>query len=139
MLVRSYRKRNAPAICGELITYLRGCRCLLCRKANADYNKKHRAIRGKEYVRNCNLKQAYGLSLDEYTDMSIKQNNVCASCKQSEIGKNQYGELPLAVDHDHDSGQIRGLLCIKCNRALGLLGDSISNLERLLAYRRSFV
>lgn len=130
------RKRGLPSICGELIHYLRGCRCILCRAANAKYNRENRAIRGKKYVRNCNLKTFHGITIKEYEEISKQQGHVCAGCGEPEVGRNQFGPLPLAVDHDHTTGKIRGLLCMKCNRALGLLKDSIFVLEKLLAYRR---
>lgn len=136
--MKLYRKRNASASCGEVISYFRGCRCFLCKKANAQYNKEHRKRRGKEYVRNCNLKHAYNLTIDAYNKLLIQQNNVCAACGEKETGQNQYGPVPLAVDHCHKTGQIRGLLCMRCNRALGLLKDNVTTIKQLFNYRSKF-
>lgn len=54
----------------------------------------------------------------------------CAICGGTEPGRR------LAIDHDHDTGLVRGLLCRKCNGAIGLLGDSADRLEAALAYLR---
>lgn len=89
-------------------------------------------------MRNCNLKVAHGLTLEEYTIKLKEQNSVCAACGKEETGRNQYGILPLAVDHDHNTGKIRGLLCMRCNRALGLLGDSLETLKKLAQYRSKY-
>jgi hypothetical protein len=43
----------------------------------------------------------------------------------------------LCIDHDHGSGAVRGLLCRKCNAAIGQMGDSVEMLERAIAYLRS--
>lgn len=55
---------------------------------------------------------AYGITLDEYERLFIEQNGLCAICKAEPI------KYKLAVDHDHDTGAVRGLLCPPCNRAL---------------------
>lgn len=135
---REYRKRNAPGICGEYISYLRGCRCLECKKANARYCRENRIKRGKEYIRNSNLKHSHGLSLQEYNSLLKQQDGVCAVCKKLETGRNQFGTLPLAVDHDHHTNKNRGLLCMRCNRALGLLGDSSERILSLFKYREQY-
>ena len=92
---------------------------------------------GKLQVRASNLKQ-YGLTPDQYDKMLAEQGGVCASCHQEETHRNQYGVVSLAVDHDHTSGVTRGLLCGRCNRALGLLGDSAQRIQELLRYRESW-
>ena len=66
--------------------------------------------------------------------MHDQQGGVCAVCEQPETGKNQFGTVSLAIDHDHDTGEIRKLLCMRCNRSLGLLRDSIQVLERMIDY-----
>lgn len=83
-----------------------------------------------------NLKK-WGLTPEEYDDMLAMQDGGCAACGQPETHRNQWGVISLAVDHDHDSGHLRGLLCARCNRALGLLGDSTERIKGLLAYREA--
>ena len=69
--------------------------------------------------------------------MFSEQEGVCAACGKTETHLNQYGVCRLAIDHNHATGVVRGLLCGRCNRALGLLGDSIENLRGLLKYREA--
>jgi hypothetical protein len=93
-----------------------------------------RTPEGRRYVRAMNLKK-YGLTPEQYDEMFAAQDGRCAACGQEETHRNQFGVVRLAVDHDHDSGRVRGLLCARCNRALGLLGDDASRVAGLLAYR----
>ena len=74
----------------------------------------------KEELRGKNLKRMYGIDVDEYNTLLENQNNVCAICKKEcESGKR------LAVDHCHESNKVRGLLCTKCNTAIGLFDNSL--------------
>ena len=52
------------------------------------------------------------------------QGGVCAICEKPERSTSRYGRIKkLAVDHDHDTGAVRGLLCANCNKGIGNLGD----------------
>ena len=64
--------------------------------------------------RSSNLKRLYGITSEEFDLMVENQNGVCAIC-----GENGDGQLMLNVDHDHETGQIRSLLCGNCNRGIG--------------------
>ena len=75
---------------------------------------KQKKKRSPEDNRRRHLKQAYNLSLEEYESIHELQDGRCAICKTDQ---------KLYVDHCHDSGAIRGLLCNKCNSALGFLND----------------
>jgi hypothetical protein len=66
------------------------------------------------------------------------QNYVCAVCHKPELGHNQHGLMALAVDHNHETGAVRALLCHRCNRALGLLGDDAGRVQALADYRKKF-
>ncbi len=59
--------------------------------------------------RRFHLKKTFGISEEEYTQMLLKQNGVCAICGEAEKRRN------LAIDHDHHTGKIRALLCMRCN------------------------
>lgn len=78
------------------------------------------------------------MSLEEYNEMLKKQNFVCAVCTLPETDSNQHNVMSLSVDHDHKTGQIRGLLCHRCNRALGLLNDDPIRVQALANYRKEF-
>jgi hypothetical protein len=69
------------------------------------------------------LTRKYGITLGEYEALLESQGGVCAICGEPELAANQYGPLPLAVDHCHGSGAVRGLLCSGCNTGLGKFRD----------------
>lgn len=78
------------------------------------------------------LRKNYGITINDYNDMFEKQNGLCAVCGSDSNGTTR--SKHLFVDHDHTTGKIRGLLCNKCNQALGLLNDNTSVLERAINY-----
>lgn len=83
----------------------------------------------KTYNRERAVKQKFGLEPADYYELLAKQDGRCAICR------NRPRKYSLAVDHDHQTGDVRGLLCVKCNR--GLLGsarDSVDMLERAIGY-----
>lgn len=84
-----------------------------------------------EYVRTAGLWQKYGLTLEDYNNLLEKQNKVCAICEQPPSKQFLY------VDHCHATGRVRGLLCNRCNTALGLLNDSVELFERSIEYLES--
>jgi hypothetical protein len=91
-------------------------------------NAKRRGAYQKEN-RKYHLKSTYGITPEQYDDLSVQQGGVCAVCKEP-------SEKKLYVDHDHVSGDVRGLLCHKCNVAIGLLFDDPTRLERAAKYIR---
>jgi hypothetical protein len=87
-----------------------------------------------ESYRNRQLTTKFGLSLDEYNAILEDQGGVCAICGDAET-KMWKGRLcNLAVDHDHKTGRVRGLLCSNCNRGIGLLQDDIERLQAAINY-----
>lgn len=91
--------------------------------AHKGQRKKHKAtyyITHKEKilarVKIDTLKRKYGITLAEYDQMLEEQHGVCAICG----GADPSGRR-LAVDHDHETGKVRGLLCTSCNTRLGFL------------------
>jgi Recombination endonuclease VII len=73
------------------------------------------------FMRARNLEREYGLSVEEYDVLLEVQNGVCAICKRPERRINNKSKKlqALSVDHDHNTGRIRGLLCNNCNWGLG--------------------
>lgn len=82
-------------------------------KSNLEWRKNNPDKMAIHY-RKRNLKIKYGMSLEDYDNLLAKQNHVCAICEQKETIPNR----PLSVDHCHDTGKVRGLLCNDCNRNL---------------------
>lgn len=112
------------------------CKCKFCLDKRAEWQRDYRK-RSPKLLKTQNLKK-YGLTYNEWTEMIQKQGNKCASCGGEEKGHNQHGLMSLAVDHCHETGKIRGLLCHRCNRALGLLGDDANRVQALADYRRKY-
>ncbi len=84
--------------------------------------------RDKDSDRDLRYQRRYGITLIDYNRMLKEQVGVCAICGHPPK-KNR-----LSVDHDHKTGQVRGLLCVRCNRALPRFNDSADLLERAAAY-----
>jgi hypothetical protein len=95
--------------------------------------------KGKEYRRRHlerkrqlapHLKQ-YGLTLDDYEQMFLRQHGQCAICDVTVQGER------MCVDHDHETGTVRGLLCRLCNKSLGGFRDDVELLHKAVAYLQS--
>lgn len=109
-------------------------------------NKKHLLNKHKQWRLNnpekCKLQdkrralRKFNLTIEKYNNLIKKQNNVCAICHQKETMKNQYGVIPLSVDHNHRTNRVRGLLCSNCNNGLGRFKDKIDILKRAIKYLR---
>lgn len=81
--------------------------------------------------RKYHLSKTYGITTEQYEDLLERQGGTCATCSADEPG----GRLKnFAVDHDHETGEIRGLLCFACNLVLGLIGDDAGTLRALADY-----
>ena len=119
------------------------CWCIDCKKKRQQHynNRPEVKEQRKEYqiayialnplqAKDSSLKRLYNISIEDYNQMFSNQNGCCAICKrhQSEFKK------ALAVDHDHKTGQVRGLLCSGCNLALGNAEDSIEILSSAIQY-----
>lgn len=88
------------------------------------YRKKHSEKR-KEIAYRANMKTRYGLSFEDYSKMFEEQDGKCGCCGDDE---------KLFVDHCHESGKIRGLICRFCNTGLGFAKDDIRRLELMIKY-----
>lgn len=106
------------------------CKSEQQRQRKSKYDKE-RYKKLSEQVYGISIKRQYGISLEEYNTLLQAQNNVCAICGSSCPTKKR-----LAVDHCHSTGKVRGLLCMPCNRALGLFKDNSEIVENALSYLR---
>lgn len=94
-----------------------------------------RAVGEAASRRDYRLLAKYGITGEEYDAMEREQDGKCAICKQPERRYGSHGKVKrLAVDHCHETGKVRGLLCADCNTAIGLLGDNPERVEAARAY-----
>lgn len=84
--------------------------------------------------RKANLKRTFKLTHETYLDILSTQGDRCAICRKKQSDSDKY----FAVDHDHDTGKLRGLLCTQCNVGLGCFQDSSENLVLAAKYLQKF-
>jgi hypothetical protein len=86
----------------------------------------------KDSVKNTYLQTNYKITLEDYNLLLEKQNEKCKICNRDcSTGKS------LAVDHNHETGKVRGLLCKNCNIGLGMFFDNLDFLESAVLYLKS--
>ncbi len=73
-------------------------------------------------------------TIEDYDAMYTKQGGVCAICQQPETSSRNGKVYRLAVDHDHNTGKVRGLLCFKCNSAMGSFEKRGVPLEKVIQF-----
>ena len=78
------------------------------------------------------IKRTYGITWDDYVSMFDNQGGCCAICK-SDNNKNTRTNK-MFVDHCHETGKVRGLLCSKCNHGLGHFNDDTDLLKQAIRY-----
>jgi hypothetical protein len=78
----------------------------------------------KRMCRESKLKRLYGLTIEQYDDMLLKQNGLCCLCSNP----------AQVVDHCHITNKVRGLLCHMCNKGLQRLKDNIETMEKAIKY-----
>lgn len=101
-----------------------------------DHPEEYKA-RNKIYTRNhrgIKLSERYGITEEEYNELHTKQGGVCAICGKPETMKQKGTLKHLAVDHDHETGKIRGLLCTKCNASIGQMYEDPILLRKAADY-----
>lgn len=104
-------------------------RCRSCRvAATATHVTDHGRKRSAANLR------TYGLTSDQYDQLHDAQNGLCAICSQPETMTYRGRTKALSIDHDHNTGQVRGLLCASCNFALGKFYDDPHRLRAAADY-----
>ncbi len=88
----------------------------------------------RDRVRDVAFQEKYDISLAQYEHMHAEQNGVCLICGKPETIERNGKPRLLAVDHCHDTGKVRGLLCGKCNPMIGYADHSIDILTRAIDY-----
>lgn len=109
------------------------------RRANPELakldNERRRARHNPLVNRDTMLKNNYGITLDRYQEMYSSQDGKCAICGDS---KADCGKDGLVVDHCHDSGAVRKLLCTHCNKGLGQFREDTQRLSKAIEYLKTF-
>jgi hypothetical protein len=96
------------------------------RKAKvAEYYQKNK-LKAKDR----SLRNLYGITLDDYDQMLVEQNDCCYICNAHKDDSKK----GLSVDHDHETGKVRKLLCGPCNTALGLVKEDVNIMKKLIEY-----
>lgn len=95
-------------------------------KEREQKRRHERYLKNPNYFREHRIKERYGLSIEDYNVLFEKQHGCCAICgtHQSELSKR------LSIDHDHKTDEIRGLLCQRCNGALGFYEGWMQKFEQ---------
>jgi len=110
------KKNNAPH-CKDCCNDMSAKRRLT---EESKLNRREYYQKRKETLKNSKLLRQYGISLAKYRELLDKQNGKCIICGKTAIDNKK----DLAVDHDHKTGKIRGLLCNNCNVAVGFMQDN---------------
>ena len=118
--------------------------CILCRKKyDSEYNKKEETINrikiylktdkyyNNRYILNKYLINGEYFTRNDYRIIFDKQNKSCAICNLFFDKKDLKN---IHIDHDHKTGEVRGILCSKCNHAIGLFNDNIDLLNNAINY-----
>lgn len=104
-------------------------------KADPQKAARRRSVK-KAYNDKYGIRCYYGISREEYNLLLEIQGGVCAICNQPETARSEYTDRPkrLGVDHNHKTGQARGLLCTRCNSAIGFFNEDTERIKQALAY-----
>lgn len=117
------RKTHRP---GKPVSQCTACKVRINKQRRID--NKDRVV---EIERRSKLKKAYGITPKQYDEMLALQNNSCAICSAKKPG----GRTKLFfIDHCHKTGNVRGLLCMRCNTGLGLFLDNPKFLVNAISY-----
>lgn len=116
------------------------------RKQNPEKYEKSLAVRKLKYAESDEIRdrvyftswEKKGVNRDVYEQMMKRQKGLCAICQKKETVKRNNRTLRLAVDHCHDSGRIRGLLCNRCNAGIERARDDIKTLKSAIKYLKKY-
>ena len=95
-------------------------------RGKAAERRSRNSARSKLRLEANRVKTRYGLSPEQHQELVRLAAGRCAICNQA--------KARLEIDHSHETGKVRGLLCGNCNRGLGLFSDDITRLQSAVAY-----
>ena len=122
LLADFYMCRKDPTLASSYSYECKECTI----KRTVRYNKEN-----FKSVRSQYLKRSYGMTFEEFDAMLSDQGNCCAICKTKQPGGRAQR---FNVDHNHKTGEVRGLLCKSCNIALGEVKENIHTLQAMIEY-----
>lgn len=132
---REYRRKNRERILriSQEWRYRNRVKVLEYHRRYYEKNKIQRCAESREYQKRRRRFSKYGITVDTFVKLADSQNNCCAVCNTP------VGDIfeDLCIDHNHSTGKVRGLLCLKCNSALGMLKDSAEYASSAAAYLES--
>lgn len=137
--ITEYREKNADRIKSANAIYRARVGVHPMNQSGSDAYKKYRSSeRFAKIAVEGHLRRSYGITLAEYERIYQSQNGKCKICGGTTSNRKwkdgRIQRLKLFVDHDHESGKIRGLLCSTCNRGIAFLKEDISVLEAAIKY-----
>ena len=118
------------------------CRLCGCIKPFAEFTVRKESGKHRTECKPCRSNASaagrYGVTVGEVEKLKEQQGNACAICKTKadDIPHTSFCHNPLVIDHDHETGSIRGLLCPTCNSMLGHAHDDVDVLLAAIQYLR---
>lgn len=109
-------------------------RCVNCNRVRV------RAKQTRAKSRRAHLRKSYGISVEQVEQMLEAQHGTCAICERTlslPQGDGGVARDEAVVDHDHNTGTVRGILCPLCNHGLGAFSDNLAHIERAAVYLRT--
>lgn len=131
--IKSLQDFSTMRVRSGVASHCKSCSNVLSKERNAtpkaQQQRKQQYQRDKRQRRDYLLRKSFDISIEEYEQMLQRQGGMCLICQKPE-----QSNKTLAVDHCHTTGRVRGLLCGKCNPAIGFLGDDVQIAERIISY-----
>lgn len=132
---RSRERRKDPKYATYLLSLSKQRHKRALAKDPDYYKKKYLKYgRSKSKIKGPRLSGLQRKHSEEYAAFLEQQDGLCAICHQPETAKTRGAVVKLAIDHDHETGKVRSLLCRNCNVALGLAGDDPERLRAMANY-----
>lgn len=128
-----YYQKNAEKLRQRQRDYYRANkeRCAAINKRARENMSPEKRAAELERKRITTMLRRYGMTPEDYDRMLLEQNGTCAICSRT---AEQERYKRLNIDHCHETGKVRGLLCTPCNHAIGVLGDTAEHVKKAVAY-----
>lgn len=109
-----------------------------CSECSLAYERARWNALDKDTRRNRHLKKRYKKDISWFYSKLEEQKNLCAVCEEEVDPDGGHGKSKACVDHNHTTGEVRGLLCNHCNRALGLFNENTETLKKAIEYLEKY-